>query len=73
MTTFTVWAPKAKQVEVVVGDDRHPMHTTERGWWETEVEAGAGTDYGFSLDGGPGVSRSAVAVPAGGAAWPVAG
>jgi maltooligosyltrehalose trehalohydrolase len=53
MTAFNVWAPKAKQVELVVGGDRHPMHTTERGWWETEVEAKAGTDYSFSLDGGP--------------------
>ncbi len=54
MTLFTVWAPNAKRVELVLGDRREPMERGERdGWWEAEVDsAGAGTDYAYSLDGG---------------------
>ncbi|MEA2621129.1 MAG: maltooligosyltrehalose trehalohydrolase [Chloroflexota bacterium] len=54
MTEARVWAPNAERsVELVVGDRRIPLATTDGGWW-----AGAdgvlehGTDYAFSLDGG---------------------
>ena len=51
---FSVWAPEANTVEVVIDDDRHAMQRDERGWWRAPVAAaGAGTRYAFSLDGGP--------------------
>jgi len=56
---FEVWAPHAKQVDLVLGDEqraeRHPMAQAAReGWWELAAQfAGPGTDYAFSLDGGP--------------------
>jgi maltooligosyltrehalose trehalohydrolase len=57
MHEFTVWAPGAKQVSVKAGDRVHAMKgPDERGWWWATVEdAGAGSDYGFSLDDDPAV------------------
>ncbi len=57
MHTFTVWAPDAERVDVVVhaehGELRARMTAGDGGWWRADVtEAGAGTDYAFSLDGG---------------------
>src|SRR4051794_40705085 len=53
MTTFRVWAPDARRVEVVLADSRIPMASEERGWWTADVsDVGPGTDYRFSLDGG---------------------
>jgi maltooligosyltrehalose trehalohydrolase len=37
----------------VVGGERHPLTRDDRGWWYLERPVPAGTDYGFSLDGGP--------------------
>jgi len=53
--TFRVWAPRAEaSVDVVVGTARHPMTRTAGGWWEATVaDAGPGTRYLFSIDGGP--------------------
>ncbi len=53
MTTFGVWAPVARRVEVEVGGQRRPMAAGPDGWWAAEV-AGAdeGADYAFRLDGG---------------------
>ena len=51
MTTFSVWAPNASRVDVVVSGERHPMQGDERGWWRTDISAQPGCDYGFSLDG----------------------
>jgi maltooligosyltrehalose trehalohydrolase len=61
MTRFEVWAPDAARVDLVVGEERREMRsgagrTAERGdgWWSLDVpDLGAGTDYAFSLDGGP--------------------
>ncbi len=60
MTAFEVWAPQAKQVDLLVGDERLAMNRSPQtrperdGWWRLEVpSAGPGTDYAFSLDGGP--------------------
>ncbi|HUZ43601.1 MAG TPA: malto-oligosyltrehalose trehalohydrolase [Acidimicrobiales bacterium] len=58
---FSVWAPSAQAVELVLGEGRRlPMEPDETrppdrpGWWAVRVEGAAdGTDYGFSLDGGP--------------------
>ncbi len=56
---FRVWAPRAEQVEVVLAGGRRTAMASAgerhgRGWVAVEVDdAGEGTDYGFSLDGGP--------------------
>ncbi len=56
-----VWAPNAERVEIVlgVGDDpsalaRRPLDDAGGGWWTGRwPDVVAGTDYRFSLDGGP--------------------
>jgi maltooligosyltrehalose trehalohydrolase len=54
MHEFRVWAPRPGRVEVVLGERRLPMTRAAGGWWTRAVgEAGPGTDYAFSLDGGP--------------------
>lgn len=51
---FRVWAPRPERVDVVLGDRRLPMRRAAGGWWtRADQAAGAGTDYAFSLDGGP--------------------
>jgi maltooligosyltrehalose trehalohydrolase len=53
---FAVWAPDASRVMVHLPglDRREPMRRQDDGWWSAAVaEAGHGTDYGFTLDGGP--------------------
>ena len=47
----TLWAPLPERVELVTGDERHPMVRDEMGWWTAEIQLPPGTDYGFSLDG----------------------
>ncbi len=52
MHTFRVWAPLPHKVELQLGSQRLPMQAHAGGWWTLEVaEAGAGTDYGFVVDG----------------------
>jgi maltooligosyltrehalose trehalohydrolase len=51
VTSFSVWAPNASSVDVVVSGRRHPMQGDESGWWRTDVDSEPGADYGFSLDG----------------------
>jgi maltooligosyltrehalose trehalohydrolase len=59
MHEFRVWAPHPGGVELVLGGQRgptqrRPMRRAAGGWWVSSVsEAGPGTDYAFSLDGGP--------------------
>ena len=54
MHEFRVWAPEAHLAEVVLGERRLPMSAAGRGWWARDVrDAGPGSDYAFSLDGGP--------------------
>ena len=57
MHEFTLWAPKAKNVFVKVGDNLHALVGPDvRGWWKTTVEdAGPGTDYGFQLGDDPAI------------------
>ena len=52
---FSVWAPAAEQVDLVLGEGRRAMERcATAGWWRLSVPgAGPGTRYGFSLDGGP--------------------
>ena len=54
MTRFRVWAPNAVAVELDLTGRRVAMAAADRGWFEADVpDVGPGTDYGFSLDGGP--------------------
>jgi maltooligosyltrehalose trehalohydrolase len=54
MHEFRVWAPRAGRAEVVLGERRVPLQPAGRGWWAAGVaDAGPGSDYAFSLDGGP--------------------
>jgi maltooligosyltrehalose trehalohydrolase len=51
---FAVWAPKARRVEVVLGEteDPYPLRRSDDGVWSATVgEAGRGTLYRFRLDG----------------------
>ena len=53
MHEFRVWAPRPGNAEVVTGGRRLPMRPAGGGWWTCSAEeAGPGTDYSFSLDGG---------------------
>jgi maltooligosyltrehalose trehalohydrolase len=52
MHRFRVWAPKAKTVEVKIGDEKTALQETQGGWWQAEIaSAGVGTDYGYVIDG----------------------
>jgi maltooligosyltrehalose trehalohydrolase len=52
MHVFEVWAPRARTVEVKIGDKKFPLAQKPRGWWAGKVEeAGPGTDYAFVIDG----------------------
>ncbi len=54
MTTLRVWAPRAGTVEVEVGGLRHPLVAEDHGWWQVVLDdARPGSDYAYSLDGGP--------------------
>jgi maltooligosyltrehalose trehalohydrolase len=61
MHGFRVWAPRCGRVELALGEQRIPMARADGGWWECAAgeegrggeRAGPGTDYAFSLDGGP--------------------
>src|SRR5262245_21940620 len=54
MTTFRVWAPGAREVDLVIRARRLPMVRDQGGWWRRDAaEARAGTDYAFAVDGGP--------------------
>ena len=52
MHEFSVWAPRARRVQLKMGESAHDMSgPDERGRWATRVEdAGHGTEYGFLLD-----------------------
>ncbi|MGH7664682.1 MAG: malto-oligosyltrehalose trehalohydrolase, partial [Gemmatimonadaceae bacterium] len=52
MMRFTVWAPSASKVELVLGGSRHKMERLDLGWHAVGAEVLAGDDYGFALDGG---------------------
>jgi len=50
-TTFRLWAPAAKRVELIL-DGLHPMPATFDGWHETTVPGtGAGTLYKYRING----------------------
>ncbi|MEM9608002.1 MAG: malto-oligosyltrehalose trehalohydrolase [Actinomycetota bacterium] len=51
--TYEVWAPDAGRVDVVIDDERHALESGAGGWWRGGPTATPGTDYAFSVDGGP--------------------
>ena len=57
--SFKVWAPNASSVELVRPDGQRTQmgrldDAVSKGWFATEVsDGGPGTDYGYSIDGGP--------------------
>jgi maltooligosyltrehalose trehalohydrolase len=54
MHEFRVWAPHPQRVELVLGERRAAMIPAGGGWWQlADADSGPGTDYAFSLDGGP--------------------
>lgn len=54
MQEFRVWAPKSKEVSLNIEGEIMPMDPAQGGWWHRAVEeAGPGTRYQLSLDGGP--------------------
>ncbi|HEY1212834.1 MAG TPA: alpha-amylase family glycosyl hydrolase, partial [Bryobacteraceae bacterium] len=54
MHSFKVWAPKAENIAVKVGEHMEPMRREEGGWWTAKVEkAGPGSDYLFVINGAP--------------------
>ena len=53
MHRFRVWAPGRRTVKLVADGRTLAMAPADQGWWEVSDEsAGAGTRYGYSLDGG---------------------
>jgi maltooligosyltrehalose trehalohydrolase len=55
MTRFELWAPKAGRVDLIIDEQRLALQPGPRdGWWVRDVPTAAdGTDYAYSLDGGP--------------------
>jgi maltooligosyltrehalose trehalohydrolase len=54
MTTrrISVWAPDAKEVDLVRGEDRTPMEEGGGGWFACNVALASESDYAFSVDRG---------------------
>jgi maltooligosyltrehalose trehalohydrolase len=57
-TRFRLWAPSCAKVQVVVENGpsqqaagTHDMDPTGNGWFEAEIDCGAGTLYRYKLDG----------------------
>lgn len=51
MSAPRVWAPHARQVELVLADGRQPMQAEPGGWWRAPVPLAHGARYAFALDG----------------------
>jgi maltooligosyltrehalose trehalohydrolase len=48
---FSIWAPHAKSLVLVLDSGEHPMHAEAHGWWRLDVpSAGPGTRYQFRID-----------------------
>ena len=52
---FSVWAPHAKSVDLLLDERRIPLAPAAQGYWQADVPAHAGQDYKYSLDGAPGL------------------
>jgi maltooligosyltrehalose trehalohydrolase len=51
MSPIRVWAPRAREVDLVRGDGSEAMQPIGDGWWQGPVLPPE-TDYGFRVDGG---------------------
>ena len=49
---FSVWAPRAGSVDLVLRETREPMTRDDDGWWHRRSDVPADAAYAFSLDGG---------------------
>src|ERR1700758_463905 len=50
-TTFRLWAPAAKRVDLLLGQQRQALASAKHGWFETTLaDAKAGTRYRFRID-----------------------
>ena len=52
---FSVWAPRAGSVDLLLDGRRFPLAPAAQGYWQADVAAHAGQDYQYSLDGAPGL------------------
>jgi maltooligosyltrehalose trehalohydrolase len=53
MHTFRVWGPRARTIEVQIGQATYPLQSSGHGWWSGSVDtASPGSDYLFVVDGG---------------------
>jgi maltooligosyltrehalose trehalohydrolase len=50
-TRFRLWAPDARRVDVVIGDEAREMKRDANGWHELVTAAPAGTRYRYRIDG----------------------
>jgi maltooligosyltrehalose trehalohydrolase len=51
---FAVWAPDARDVQLVLDDGTVTMQRGDDGWWRAPVDSAVtGMRYGFRIDGGP--------------------
>jgi len=53
VSPLRVWAPFARRVAVQLDTSRQALARVGGGWWELDRPIEPGTDYAFSLDGGP--------------------
>src|ERR1700760_461251 len=50
-TTFRLWAPAAKRVDLLLGQQRQALASARHGWFETTIpDVKAGTRYRFRID-----------------------
>jgi maltooligosyltrehalose trehalohydrolase len=52
MREFSVWAPHADRVDLVLPDTARPMTRGDHGWWHVTAAVDPESTYAFSLDGG---------------------
>ena len=52
MTELRVWAPNARTVDAVVGEQLVPMGRQKDGWWSALADVKSDARYAFRLDGG---------------------
>jgi len=50
-TRFSLWAPDAKSVGLLVAGENIPMQAHEDGWYSIEAPYAAGTQYRYLIDG----------------------
>jgi maltooligosyltrehalose trehalohydrolase len=48
---FSVWAPNAKSVDLVLGEQRFALEPMAGGYWQADVAADARRGYRYSIDG----------------------